>query len=286
MNQINNADADEEQGEAAEEEEDEQERDASDASSSGDDDHKGTPITRAASTKKPVNTTKRADSDSSRSEADSDLEEQGEATEVDQQDEDDEQEKAPAISVFRRGDHEITYFNKPPTSSTTTTSTDNTNKKSKNHDTRTPPTSMSQTHTHTPTGTSISISKTILELSRRGRELGGEGLWESLDPTTNTTATTLNAEEVKAIVTTHRREDQQRNKARRLDEWNQQLDSGKVKKLKKDKDLNNNELGNQFQTVQNQILNGHIDSKNQRRDDKVNKHKRNMTKHKHQQQQR
>ena len=115
------------------------------------------------------------------------------------------------------------------------------------------------------------ISRDVLAQSRRGRELGGEGLWnEELGE----------AEKVKQIVTKHRREDQKQQAAKRTTEWDQLLDQGKLKKLKADKFDEEDifERENQFQKLQNKFIDGSVDRVQHSMQSGSFKHKRNMSK--------
>ncbi len=90
----------------------------------------------------------------------------------------------------------------------------------------------------------------LLNQSRRGREIGGEGLWEGI-------STLKDDLELKKLITAQRREEQRVLHSKRLSEWNQLLDQGKLKKVKLKKD-DNLDLSqpNPFQLVGNQIMNG------------------------------
>lgn len=97
-------------------------------------------------------------------------------------------------------------------------------KKSESCDLITPPAATALTQSYGAAEVEVKSfvtanSKSILELSRRGRELGGEGLWEGLGGDEA-------AKGIHSIVTKHRREDQRLQHAKRLSDWDQLLDSG------------------------------------------------------------
>jgi hypothetical protein len=115
------------------------------------------------------------------------------------------------------------------------------------------------------------VFKNILDLSRRGRELGGEGLWEQAGLESD-----AQAEEVKALVTQQRREEQKQQRGKRTSEWDQMLDQGRTKKLKPKPEPTDKDAPNPFQQVQDRIVHGDITAKDLALAGTV-KHKRNHT---------
>jgi hypothetical protein len=81
------------------------------------------------------------------------------------------------------------------------------------------------------------VSKEILAQSRRGRELGGEGLWEVDDSSgaANGKRNILSPQfvgQLRGIETAQRRSDQRAASSGKASEWDMMLDQGKVKKVK------------------------------------------------------
>jgi hypothetical protein len=68
------------------------------------------------------------------------------------------------------------------------------------------------------------VFRVILEQSRRGRDVGGEGMWSSVSEGL--------AQEALATGKAQKREEQKERNARKLDEWNNLLDKGRTKKVK------------------------------------------------------
>lgn len=113
------------------------------------------------------------------------------------------------------------------------------------------------------------LFKGILDLSRRGRELGGEGLWEQA-------GLEANVDSVRALVTQQRREEQKQQHGKRLSEWDQLLDQGRIKKLKPKPEPADSVAPNPFQQVQDRIADGSMSARDLAMAGTV-KHKRNHT---------
>ena len=96
------------------------------------------------------------------------------------------------------------------------------------------------------------ITKDILFQSRRGNDVGGEGIWEDDDADPNIQESLK--KELKDIASKQRRHDQKEAHSRYADDWDGMLDAGKQKKVKTkyDEDATGSSSSgvNKFQTVQ------------------------------------
>lgn len=100
--------------------------------------------------------------------------------------------------------------------------------------------------TNRSSNNSVDLFQQLLSASNRGREVGGEGLWD--------TVSSELADVVREKAVKQRRLEQVERKARISSEWDQQLDRGRSKKIKlkdSNKTMSNENL---FQKVQNQRL--------------------------------
>jgi hypothetical protein len=101
-------------------------------------------------------------------------------------------------------------------------------------------------NTQGPNSQRVSVD-TLLQISRRGRTIGDEGLWENISE--------IKKRKIEEMATKQRREDQEFKKSLRVSAWDMSLDTGKVKKLKIKKDIDpNQEKSNPFQIVADEKL--------------------------------
>lgn len=71
----------------------------------------------------------------------------------------------------------------------------------------------------------VDVLSSILSKSRQGRTLGSEGTWDNIDNKALST--------VQQLSMLQRRSDQDHRRQKRISDWDANLDSGRIKKLKK-----------------------------------------------------
>ena len=105
--------------------------------------------------------------------------------------------------------------------------------------------------------------KQLIELSMRGRDIGGEGAWSSADPDDVLVPTKVK-DIIEASQKKLRRMEQKEQAKKRQSEWNQMLDSGRQKKVKLGGiDKSNIFDGvNEFQKLQDSVASDDVDGAN------------------------
>lgn len=101
--------------------------------------------------------------------------------------------------------------------------------------------------THSKNKLTDDIVASLLEKSRQGKTLGSVGVWETISE--------KSISNINQLATKQRRQDQEIRRLKRTSDWDAQLDAGRVKKIKKPKDPDNDRMANQsklFQQVSNE----------------------------------
>jgi hypothetical protein len=86
------------------------------------------------------------------------------------------------------------------------------------------------------------VLSALLEQSRRGRNIGGEGVWDSVS--------TNEKEKISQLAVQQRRKDQDEKRKTRLSDWDMQLDQGRVKKVKTKHETDEETPGEKFSPFQ------------------------------------
>eukprot|EP00602_Paraphysomonas_sp_CaronLab_P010687 CAMPEP_0185038222 /NCGR_PEP_ID=MMETSP1103-20130426/33611_1 /TAXON_ID=36769 /ORGANISM="Paraphysomonas bandaiensis, Strain Caron Lab Isolate" /LENGTH=794 /DNA_ID=CAMNT_0027576553 /DNA_START=86 /DNA_END=2470 /DNA_ORIENTATION=+ len=105
---------------------------------------------------------------------------------------------------------------------------------------------------YTLSSTNKDVRQDLIALSMRGRDTGGEGMWEGDGVVTDDVIKTLESSQKKV-----RREEQKMLSKRKVSEWDRMLDSGRQKKVKKKEEKQNvDDDVNHFQSFQDKLAAG------------------------------
>ena len=100
---------------------------------------------------------------------------------------------------------------------------------------------------------SVLSSKDLMRMSMRGRDIGGEGLWENGTSTDQILSTAVH-KHIESTEKKIRRKEQKERSKNRPSEWDQVLDAGRKKKIKTGVNRSNIFDGvNEFQKLQNSV---------------------------------
>lgn len=117
---------------------------------------------------------------------------------------------------------------------------------SSNHDlkrsTNAPTNSSSSNNVSAKGSGGVDVLNALLEQSRRGRNIGGEGVWESVSAN--------DKDKINQLAVQQRRKDQDDKRKTKLSDWDMLLDQGRVKKVKTKHDDEGETSGEKFSPFQ------------------------------------